>query len=102
MPITDFTLPTQAALLFFGSLTVGGIWQLLSWFVFNRDPAEYRLGAVPRGAKARVLEWDLDLGRGFISIGGERWRATSRDRLGAGDSVSVTSADGLTVNVRRK
>ncbi|MEO1014566.1 MAG: NfeD family protein [Pseudomonadota bacterium] len=88
-----------------GGLVLGAIWQLSSWLIFNRDPRDYRLGAVRRGEKGVVVEWSPDQGRGRIDLAGETWTAECRRPLSPGDHVRVTSVDGLKLNVsaaRRK
>ena len=46
-----------------------------------------------------VSEWSD--GKGYVSAGGELWRATSKDALRPHDRVYVTKVKGLTLEVRK-
>lgn len=51
--------------------------------------------------KAGVVDrWEED--GGWVVVGGERWRAVSRDGLCAGDRICVDGIDGLVLTVSRK
>ena len=97
--VFDFPLPYQAALLLCCGIFIGGLWQIVSWFLLNRDPKDFRLGPVKKGTRARVVEWRS--GYGFIDIGGERWQAHCAKDLKPGDRVKVSSVEGLKLTVRR-
>jgi len=51
------------------------------------------------GLRGRVLDWEG--GGGHVQVDGERWRATSSDKLSEGDTVKVTAVDGLTLKVKK-
>ncbi len=51
------------------------------------------------GLEGRVLDWDG--GQGYVQVDGERWHATSREALQAGDTVKVTGVEGLTLKVKK-
>jgi len=46
----------------------------------------------------RVESWDGT--RGWVLVGGERWRATSTERLVPNQNVKITGIDGLTLTVQ--
>lgn len=96
--IGDLPTTMQAAMLFGGGLMVGGVWQLANWLFMNRDPKDFQIGAVPKGARGRVMEWRGE--KGLVEIGGERWQAACRDSLQCGDEVKVAAVDGLKLTVR--
>ncbi|MFP4520249.1 MAG: NfeD family protein, partial [Oceanicaulis sp.] len=51
------------------------------------------------GLEGRVLDWEGDAGH--VQVDGERWRATSKDKLAPGDAVKVTGLSGLTLKVKK-
>ncbi|MEO1136631.1 MAG: NfeD family protein [Pseudomonadota bacterium] len=67
---------------------------------FMRWKTPFRVGEAMYVNRAEVVEW-AD-GEGYVSAGGELWRATSKDSLCAGDHVAVKSVNGLTLSVVRK
>ncbi|SSW64953.1 NfeD family protein [Achromobacter agilis] len=50
------------------------------------------------GQRTKVLSWTG--AQGYVSAGGERWRAVGPVDLAAGDTVVIESAQGLTLRVR--
>ncbi|MGY6271418.1 NfeD family protein [Achromobacter denitrificans] len=50
------------------------------------------------GQRIKVLSWTG--AQGYVSAGGERWRAVGPAGLAAGDTVVIESAQGLTLRVR--
>lgn len=67
---------------------------------FMRWKTPFRVGEAMHVDRAEVVEW-AD-GEGYVSAGGELWRATSKDNLRPGDHVAVKSVNGLTLSVVRK
>lgn len=70
-------------------------WGMAQW---TRKP-EHRIGERWGAEHVEVVEWSG--GSGYVSAGGELWRATSKDPLRAGDLVFVQKAKGLTLEVRK-
>ncbi|MEM8770023.1 MAG: NfeD family protein [Pseudomonadota bacterium] len=68
--------------------------------IFMRWKTPFRVGETMTGTRAEVSEWAE--GEGYVTAGGELWRATSADQLKPGDSVSVISVNGLELAVRKK
>ena len=60
----------------------------------------YRIGDAMNVQHAEVVEWRD--GEGYVTAGGELWRAVSKDALQPGDAVTVASVSGLTLSVTRK
>lgn len=68
-------------------------------FVFMRWKTPFRVGEAMNVRRAEVTEWSD--GEGYVSAGGELWRATSNDQLAAGDKVNVASVNGLLLTVKK-
>ena len=67
---------------------------------FMRWKTPFRVGDAMNVQHAEVVEWT---GReGYVSAGGELWRATSKDPLSPGDEVTISAVNGLTLSVTRK
>lgn len=79
----------------FGAVAAAKVYGL----VFMRWKTPHRIGDAMNGARAHVTEWSN--GEGYVTVGGELWRAASKDTLSTGDTVSVTAVDGLTVKVKK-
>ncbi|WP_411819239.1 NfeD family protein [Hyphococcus formosus] len=60
----------------------------------------FRLGDEMNVDHAEVVGWEN--GKGFVSAGGELWSANSADDLAPGDAVTVTSVNGLKLQVKKK
>lgn len=67
---------------------------------FMRWKTPFRIGEAMNVNHAEVVEWSG--GEGYVSAGGELWRATSRDALAPGDEVSIAAVNGLSLSVTRK
>lgn len=67
--------------------------------LFMRWKTPFRVGEAMNVNRAEVVEW-AD-GEGYVSAGGELWRATSSEPLTPGDTVAVLSVDGLTLQVKK-
>ncbi|MFN0023911.1 MAG: NfeD family protein [Parvularculaceae bacterium] len=73
--------------------------KLLWGFALWTKRTEHRIGDRFGDEAGEVIEWS---GRaGFVSAGGERWRAVSKDTLAAGDPVRIAKVKGLTLDVRK-
>lgn len=60
---------------------------------------EHRIGDRWGHESVEVSEWAG--AKGYVSAGGELWRATSKDPLLPGDRVYVSKVKGLTLEVRK-
>lgn len=67
---------------------------------FMRWKTPFRVGEAMHVNRAEVVEWEGN--EGYVSAGGELWRAKSKDALSPGDKVAVKSVNGLTLSVTRK
>jgi membrane-bound serine protease (ClpP class) len=68
-------------------------------WVSRRTPA--RVGAqAMRGLPAKILDWSGDAGHAIAQ--GERWQARGEGTFTPGETVEVTTVDGLTLVVRRR
>lgn len=72
----------------------------LAWGVsqWSKKP-QHRIGERWGEERVEVTEWRGNAG--YVSAGGELWRATSNDALAPGDRVYVQKAKGLTLEVRK-
>ena len=68
--------------------------------LFMRWKTPFRVGEAMNVNHAEVVEW-AD-GKGYVSAGGELWRATSKDPLAPGDQVAVNTISGLTLSVTKR
>lgn len=92
-------LRTTLQLVFFGvagAAALAFLWALLKRF----RKEDFRVGEEFGGERARIVEWSGK--SGYVEIGGELWRAESKDSLAIGDPVAVTRADGLTLEVKKR
>lgn len=71
------------------------IWGAVQW----SQRSQHRVGDRWGTEHVEVAEWSG--GSGYVSAGGERWRATSADPLKPGDRVTVAKVKGLTLQVRK-
>ncbi|WP_428407327.1 NfeD family protein [Hyphococcus sp.] len=67
---------------------------------FMRWKTPFRVGEAMNVNRAEVVEWAN--GKGYVSAGGELWRATSSDPLQPGDAVAVLSVNGLSLQVKKE
>jgi membrane protein implicated in regulation of membrane protease activity len=67
---------------------------------FMRWKTPFRVGEAMNVSRAEVVEWSGD--KGYVSAGGELWRATSKDALAPGDEVSIAAVKGLLLSVTKK
>ncbi len=84
-----------AALLGFGAVALAKLYGL----IFMRWKTPFRVGEVMNVNRAEVVEWSGE--EGYVSAGGELWRATSKDVLAPGDKVKVSTVDGLLLKVKK-
>jgi membrane-bound ClpP family serine protease len=70
-------------------------WGMTQW----GRKTSYRLGDRWGDEPVEVTEWAN--GEGYVSAGGELWRAASSDALKPGDMVIVSKTKGLTLDVRK-
>ena len=80
----------------FGLVAVAKIYGL----VFMRWKTPFRVGEAMNVKRAEVIEWSGV--EGYVSAGGEMWRAISNDALSPGDYVTVAAVDGLMLRVKKK
>ncbi len=92
-----FSSPIVAAVLG-GIVLFAGVKLLWGAALWTRR-SEHRVGDRWGKEEAKVTEWSGS--GGYVSAGGELWRATSKDPLKAGDRVVVAKAKGLTLEVRK-
>jgi membrane protein implicated in regulation of membrane protease activity len=71
------------------------VWGVSQW---SQKP-QHRIGERWGDERVEVTEWRGE--EGYVSAGGELWRATSKDALRPGDRVYVRKATGLTLEVRK-
>ncbi len=96
MPADPAMFMGAAALIGFALVALAKIYGLF----FMRWKTPFRVGEAMNVSRAEVVEWSGD--RGYVSAGGELWRATSKDALAPGDEVSIASVNGLLLSVTRK
>lgn len=84
----------------FAAVAVAKIYGLF----FMRWKTPFRVGEAMNVDHAEVIDWKdgPNGGQGYVSAGGELWRATSKDSLAVGDQVAVACVKGLTLSVTRK
>ena len=82
-----------AGLIAFAALKI--VWGVALW----AKRGAFRIGERWGDEVVEVTEW-AD-GKGYVSAGGELWRAMSNDPLKSGDRVVVAKAKGLTLQVRK-
>ncbi len=81
------------AIILFAAVKI--VWGAAQW----TQRSEHRIGERWGGETVEVSEWAR--GQGYVSAGGELWRAVSKDELKAGDRVVVAKVKGLTLEVRK-
>ncbi len=77
----------------FGAVALAKLWGLF----FMRWKTPFRVGETMDVQRAEVVEWSGN--EGYVSAGGELWRAVSSDRLAAGDFVKIRAVNGLLLTV---
>ena len=83
----------MAAIVLFAAIKIS--WGVALWF----KPSRFRLGQQMQSDPATVRDWS---GRsGLVDVGGELWRAESKDALAPGDAVRVSKVKGLTLEVKK-
>ncbi len=85
-----------AVLIGFGVVAMVKVYGLF----FMRWKTPFRVGEAMNVNHADVVEWEGQ--QGYVSAGGELWRATSKDVLVPGDVVSIDSVSGLSLTVKKK
>ncbi len=68
--------------------------------LFMRWKSPFRVGDAMNVDRAEVVQWSN--GEGYVSAGGELWRASSKDALQPGDAVTINSVSGLSLNVTKQ
>ncbi len=68
------------------------------FFMNGRSP--HRVGDAMNVDHAEVTEWSGQ--EGYVTAGGELWRAVSKSELKPGDEVSVSAMKGLVLQVEKK
>lgn len=90
------------ALALFSGFAIVAVAKLYGLF-FMRWKTPFRVGDAMSEQSAKVVEWSVSGdGGGYVSAGGELWRATSKDALAPGDLVAIESVNGLSLKVKRK
>lgn len=77
----------------FGAVALAKLWGLF----FMRWKTPFRVGETMDVQHAKVVEWTGN--EGYVSAGGELWRAISTDGLAAGDCVKIRAVNGLLLTV---
>lgn len=97
--MSDAALPAGIAALAMAAIVVFAAVKI-GWGVALRfRPSRFRLGQQMQTETATVREWG---GRGgLVDVGGELWRAESKDALAPGDAVRVSKVKGLTLEVKK-
>ncbi len=83
----------MAGVVFFALVKL--VWGAALWF----KPSRFRLGHQIGAESATVVDWSGQ--SGFVDVGGELWRAESKEALAPGDAVRVSKVKGLTLEVRK-
>lgn len=96
LPSDPFTFALFAVLAGFGVVAAAKVYGLL----FMRWKTPFRVGEAMNVKHAKVIEWSDK--EGYVSAGGEMWRAMSSDTLSPGDRVTVAAVDGLMLRVNKK
>lgn len=91
-PVTFFIIMFVAGLAAVAAAKLYGL-------VFMRWKTPFRVGDAMNVQHAKVVEWSD--GQGYVSAGGELWRATSKDDLTPGDPVAILSVNGLLLKVKK-
>lgn len=97
--MADLTLPAtiaalaMAGIVLFAVIKIG--WGVALWF----KPSRFRIGQQMQTEPATVQDWSDN--SGFVDVGGELWRAESKDALAPGDIVRVAKVKGLTLEVKK-
>lgn len=71
------------------------LWGAAQW---AKKP-QHRIGDRWGSETVEVVEWSD--GAGYVTAGGELWRAVSKEALRPGDRVVVSKSKGLTLEVRK-
>ncbi len=71
----------------------------LYWAISGKAPRPQNGPGSLAGRTARVVRWKGN--KGQVKLGGEIWRATSRDNLLEKERVVIIKAEGLTLSVSR-
>lgn len=90
--------PQLVAVIFGGIVLFAGV-KLLWGAALWAKRSEHRVGDRWGQETVEVTEWSGS--GGYVSAGGELWRAISKDALRPGDRVVVAKAKGLTLEVRK-
>jgi membrane-bound serine protease (ClpP class) len=78
-----------------------GLTMLASSYLWVARRTPVRVGAqAMRGLPAEILDWSGDAGH--VIAQGERWQARGEGAFAPGETVEVTTVDGLTLVVRRR
>lgn len=80
---------------------ISGLALLAGRYLWAARKRPARLGAqAMRGMPAEILDWSKDAGH--VRASGERWRASGSGTFAPGETVEVTSVQGLTLAVRHR
>jgi membrane-bound ClpP family serine protease len=91
-PVRFFAIAVFAGFAIVAAVKVYGL-------LFMRWKTPFRVGDAMNVNHAEVVEWGD--GKGYVSAGGELWRASSKDELQPGDAVAIDSVNGLSLNVKK-
>ncbi|GJL90846.1 NfeD family protein [Hyphococcus sp.] len=86
------------AIAIFAGFALVAIVKLYGLF-FMRWKTPFRVGDAMNVNHAEVVEWSDD--KGYVSAGGELWRASSKEALQPGDAVTIVSVEGLSLKVKK-
>lgn len=84
------------ALAGFGAIALAKLYGLF----FMRWKTPFRVGEAMNINRAQVVEWSGE--EGYVSAGGELWRAESKDALKPGDKVAISTVNGLLLKVKKQ
>ncbi|WP_425410548.1 NfeD family protein [Hyphococcus sp.] len=85
-----------ALLVGFGAVALAKLYGL----IFMRWKTPFRVGEAMNVNRAEVVEWSGQ--EGYVSAGGELWRAQSKDALAPGDEVAISAVNGLLLKVKKQ
>lgn len=96
-------LPDNPGAFFMLALIIGfGVVAAAKFYglICMRWKSPFRVGEAMSVNRAKVVEWSGE--EGYVSAGGELWRAASKDSFSPGDNVAISAVNGLLLTVKRQ